>query len=245
MVILGVTKRRPAGRTKMKRFLLRRDVIPSDRVIKVSFISKEEIMKRFESLFDRGDWKADHFSKSGASYDLSLGEEALVTPKKETQHLQKGETVNIDSGQFAVLTTEEYFKMPDSLLGFITVRFQYKSKGLVNISGFHVDPGFEGRLVFSVYNAGPATVTLRRGERVFSVFFAELYPKTSYSGGYNKQTQIPLEIVETFAGARVPSLQALEDRVNRNWTAIKIYGTILTGLVVTVIGALLRIVLGL
>jgi len=135
--------------------------------------------------------------------------------------------------------------MPDGLLGFITVRFQYKSKGLVNISGFHVDPGFEGRLVFSVYNAGPATVTLRRGERVFSIFFAELHPETTYKGDYNRQTQIPLAIVETFAGARVPSLQALENKVNRNWTAIKIYGAILTGLLVTVVGALIRIVLGL
>jgi len=211
----------------------------------MSFISKEEIMKRFESLFNSGDWKDDHFSKSEASYDLSLGEEVLVTPKKEPQYLKKGETLNIDSGQFAVLTTEEYFKMPDDLVGFITVRFRYKSKGLVNISGFHVDPGFEGRLVFSVYNAGPTTVTLRRGERVFSIFFAELRPKTSYHGDYNKQTQIPLDIVETFAGARVPSLQALEDRVNKNWTAIKIYGTILTGLIVTVVGALIRIALGL
>lgn len=212
----------------------------------MSFISKDEIKKRFAPRFlpQKGVWLDECFSKSGASYDLRLGEEALVTPKKEPQHLQMGQTLNIDSGQFAVLTTEEYLEIPDDLLGFITIRFTYKSKGLVNISGFHVDPGFKGRLIFSVYNAGPTTVSLRRGEKVFSVFFAEIHPKTSYKGDYNEQTQIPLDIIETFAGARVPSLQALEDRVNRNWTAIKIYGTLITALFVGLLGAFLKIVLG-
>jgi dCTP deaminase len=153
--------------------------------------------------------------------------------------LGKGQTVNIGSGQFAILTTEEYLQMPKDLLGFITVRFRYKSKGLLNISGFHVDPGFEGKLIFSVYNVGPATVTLRRGETVFSIFFAEIYPPVEYKGDFSKQVNIPIDIVETFAGARVPSLQTLENRVNRNWATLKIYGTILTGLVVTVLGAII------
>jgi len=210
----------------------------------MSFISKEEIRKRFDSLFNTGEWKEESFSKSDASYDLSLGEEVLVTPNKKPQHLRMGEILNIESGQFAVLTTEEYLEIPDNLLGLITVRFTYKSKGLVNISGFHVDPGFKGHFFFSVYNAGPTTVTLRRGEKVFSLFFAEIHPPTSYRGDYKERTHIPIEIVETFAGARVPSLQSLEDRVNRNWTAIKIYGTIITGLFVGLLGAILKMVLG-
>jgi len=135
--------------------------------------------------------------------------------------------------------------MPENLLGFITVRFRYKSKGLVNISGFHVDPGFKGHLVFSVYNTGPATVTLRCGDPVFSIFFAEIHPETRYEGDYSEQKSIPIDIIETLAGARIPSLLVLEDRVNRNWTTLKIYGTILTGVVIALASAVIGIIQGL
>lgn len=210
----------------------------------MSFISRKEIRRRFDPLFRRGILDSKCFSKSGASYDLRLGKEVFVTPEKEPRQLQKGQTLNIEPGQFAVLTTEEYLEMPEDLLGFITVRFTYKSKGLVNISGFHVDPGFKGKLIFSVYNTGPTTVTLRHGDIVFSIFFAEIHPKTRYEGDYNEQKSIPLGIIETLAGARIPSLQALEDKVNRNWTTLKIYGTILTGLVVALLSVVIRAILG-
>lgn len=206
----------------------------------LSFISKEEIRKRFDHLFKKNILFEKNFSKSEASYDLCLGKEVFVTPNKIPKSLKECQILNIQPGQFAVLTTEEYLEIPNDILGFITVRFRYKSKGLVNISGFHVDPGFEGHLVFSVYNTGPATVTLRRGEKVFSIFFANISPPVNYKGDYNKQKRIPLDILETLAGARIPSLQVLEDKVNRNWTTIKIYGTILTGLIIAVLGALLN-----
>jgi len=210
----------------------------------MSFISEEEIRNRLDLLFKEDNFNKDCFSKSGASYDLRLGKEALVTPGKEPKQLKEGEILNIGPGQFAVLITKEFLRMPNDLLGFITIRFRYKSKGLVNISGFHVDPGFKGNLVFSVYNAGPSTVTLRGGEKVFSIFFAKISPPTTYENGdYNEQKRIPLDIIETLAGARIPSLQLLEDRVNRNWTTLKIYGILLTGIVLSMLGALFRIVL--
>lgn len=181
----------------------------------------------------------DNFSKSGASFELSLGDEVFVTPKKEPKKLRHGETINIGPGHFAVLTTEEYLVMPDNLLGFITVRFTYKKKGLVNISGFHADPGYEGKLLFSVYNAGPVTVSLRCGDKIFSLFLSSIEPPTHYKGAY-KIEKIPLDIIESLAGAKVPSLQSLEDEVSRNTMTLKIYGAILTSLVLAVLGYLFK-----
>jgi dCTP deaminase len=42
------------------------------------------------------------------------------------------------------------------------------------VSGFHVDPGFRGRLKFSVYNAGSESIILGVGERLFPIWFYEL-----------------------------------------------------------------------
>jgi dCTP deaminase len=207
------------------------------------FLSKDDIKKRCPRLLGEKGFDEKGFEHSKASYDLQLGEEVLVTPDREPKRLQENQALNIDSGQFAILTTEEVLEIPGDMLGLITIRFRYKSKGLVNISGFHVDPGFQGRLVFSVYNVGPTTVTLRRGERVFSIFLAEITSPVDYPGDYKGQQNIPMDIIETFAGARVPSLQTLENRVNRTSTALKIYGTILTGLVVTLLAALIQQIL--
>lgn len=208
----------------------------------MAFISQKEIEERVNrnQLFERDTYSEKCFSTSGASYDLRLGEEVFVTPETEPKQLSKNQTLNIEPGQFAALTTEEYIKMPNDLIGFITIRFRYKSKGLVNISGFHVDPGWEGKLIFSVYNVGPSTISLRQGEKVFSIFFATIHPETSYKRGeFSEQKRIPLSIIESLAGARAPSLQKLEDQVKTNWTYIKIYGGIIIGLLITVVVALL------
>lgn len=209
----------------------------------MSFISKDEIRKRFAYQFTKGMMNDECFSKSGASYDLRLGKEALVTPEKKPRLLGDGEILSIEPGQFAVLSTKEQLEIPDDLLGFITIRFKYKSKGLVNISGFHVDPGFSGCLVFSVYNTGPATVSLREGDCVFSIFFATIFPPCNYGNSKSPQKQIPLDIIETFAGANIPSIQKLEKKVERNSTLLAVYGTILTGLAVAVIATVIRLLI--
>jgi hypothetical protein len=50
-------------------------------------------------------------------------------------------------------------------MAFISMRTAFKFKGLVNISGFHVDPGYKGKLIFAVFNASP---TKSRGANHFS-----------------------------------------------------------------------------
>lgn len=191
----------------------------------------EKPKKRYEKKKD--------FSGSGASIDLCLGDQVFVTPNKNPINLGKNETINIEPGQFAALTTEETLNIPNEYLGFITIRLHYKSKGLVNISGFHVDPGFKGKLIFSVYNAGPSTVTLQQGKEVFSLFMAKIEEGAEYEGEYKNMDGIPLSIIEPLAGARVPSIQELETKVKRNDLLLTIYGTILVGIVVSLFGAII------
>jgi dCTP deaminase len=70
--------------------------------------------------------------------------------------------------------TEEVVRIPPDVLGFISLRTTWKFRGLINVSGFHVDPGFHGNLIYAVYNAGPAPVHLARGMDLFLIWFAEL-----------------------------------------------------------------------
>ena len=65
--------------------------------------------------------------------------------------------------------TREEVRIPSNVLAFISIKASVKFDGLVNISGFHVDPGFHGRLKFSVYNAGSQPIFLQIGQPAFDL----------------------------------------------------------------------------
>lgn len=130
-----------------------------------------------------------------SAYELSMGAEAYVTPvygQNPNEKLKKllraplevpvfgelskarGETFVIPPGQFAFLLTEEVVKIPKNAMGFISLKTKIKFKGLINVSGFHVDPGFSGNLIYAVFNAAPSEIHIARGERLFQLWLADL-----------------------------------------------------------------------
>ena len=118
----------------------------------------------------------------GASYRLSIGNEIYISPTTDTTdpstksiiRLKQQEAFAIPSGQFAFLLTKEKVRVCLNEIAFISIRAKTKYRGLVNVSGFHVDPGFEGRLTFAVFNAGPVAVHLRQGQEIFLIWYADL-----------------------------------------------------------------------
>lgn len=114
------------------------------------------------------------------SIRLSVGEEIFVTPHVDQvnnvtkRRLESKEAFQIPPQQFAFLLTEEQISVPKNAMAFISMRATYKMQGLINVSGFHVDPGWNGKLTFAVYNAGPSSVHLERGTGLFLIWYADL-----------------------------------------------------------------------
>ena len=106
--------------------------------------------------------------------DLHMGDQVFLSSHDQLTRLGWKEDFRIDPGDFALLLSEERVSIPPDLAAFISLRFGVALKGLINISGRHVDPGFSGKLVFSVYNAGSNPVVMRRGDPVFMITFAHL-----------------------------------------------------------------------
>ncbi|MCU7549825.1 hypothetical protein OCK74_11905 [Chitinophagaceae bacterium LB-8] len=150
------------------------------------------------------------------SYELSLGDQVFQTDTKprSVKSLNSGQKIHIEPGQFALLLTEETVKIPKDKIAFISIKAGIKFKGLVNVSGFHVDPGFEGKLLFSVYNAGPATIVLSRGSRYFPIWFADLNESQDYVGTHDKQVNIPNEPVEALSQGEIASPSVLSARID-------------------------------
>ncbi len=86
----------------------------------------------------------------------------------------RGDSLTIPPNRFAFLITEERISVPTNAIGFISLKAGKKFEGLINVSGFHVDPGYSGRLVYSVYNAGPSTIHVQRHEKIFLLWLAGL-----------------------------------------------------------------------
>ena len=137
------------------------------------FWSSETIRKRF--VVERLVTPFDPSHIENCAYALSMGPQALITGEDDIRKdLDHGEPIRIPPGHFAQLLTEEAVRIPPDALGLISMKSKVKSLGLVNVSGFHVDPGFRGRLRFSVYNAGPSPVVISRGAPTFLIWFAAL-----------------------------------------------------------------------
>jgi len=113
---------------------------------------------------------------------MTVGKNYYVTPRwsdgdsgTRTVHLlDQGEAIAIPPGQFGFLETAETIKLDGRVMGFISFKATYKMKGLVNVSGFHVDPGWEGPLKFALYNAGPNPIHIQQGMPLFLLWIANL-----------------------------------------------------------------------
>ena len=150
-----------------------------------------------------------------AAYELSVGGEAFVTGEKSRQNLDDDDEVVIPPGQFVLLITEENITVPADAIAFISMKSKAKFRGLINVSGFHVDPGFSGKLIFSAFNAGVQELHLSKGTPLFMIWYASLDVKTedTYDGMHNGQSRIPDDIITNLA-TKVVSATTLQEEFN-------------------------------
>ena len=169
-----------------------------------AFWSGESLRERLKELIDP--FNPERIDC--AAYTLSVGQEVYVSPNEESidpttvaiRKLNSEEAFTIPPGQFAFLLTEEIIEVPSNALAFISMRAKVKFRGLVNVSGFHVDPGFRGQLTYAVFNAGPVPVHLKRGQPIFLIWYASLDSDSSFKKKEGAQLGIDPQLITGIAG---------------------------------------------
>jgi len=187
----------------------------------MAFWSDVRLKAQLPTLID--DYDENRVDSS--SYRLRVGDQAFVTsdgdrsPKPDAPVISvlgaaPNHTIKISPGQFAFLLTKEIVKVPPDAIALISMRAGYKNKGLINVSGFHVDPGWDGKLLFSVYNAGPVQVILSRLDEAFLIVYADLDQSVDkpYKGKALHQAAIDIQLVEKMAH-EIFSPHALQKRL--------------------------------
>ncbi len=158
---------------------------------------------------------------------LHMGREFYATPSPElpapSSHtkntLAEGQPFTIPAGQFAFLLTEESVRVPADAMAFISMKARTKFRGLVNVSGFHVDPGWNAPLIFAVFNAGPSTVHLQRGMPLFLIWYADLDESSKRRKTVPGPTTIPPDLINNITG-EVNSFSSLEKRITDETTKL-------------------------
>ncbi len=125
----------------------------------------------------------DEESLQAASYDMRLGNRALITKtvsieelkgkiqKEEVKEInvEKEESLTIPGGAFALVSTLERIKLPNNHAGHIGMRTYYTRKGLSILSGLQIDPGWDGVLVLGLANLSPRSITLDYKDKLCTI----------------------------------------------------------------------------
>ena len=196
-------------------------------------IGRGELIKISKDHGDVNECNGIKFNQS--SLDLRLGKEIYMVGSAAPQILTRSSPyATLTPGQFAILTTEEVISIPSDILAFISLKSTFKFQGLVNISGFHVDPTFEGKLRFGVQNIGPSDIRVKYGEPTFSIFFSTLSSTRIGKPREDNSMGIRLQDVQLLGGGSL-SLASIHKEVERLSTLVKVYG----GLAIAALVALL------
>lgn len=170
--------------------------------------------------------------------DLRIGDEYYISSRKTTGLINDFEKqLVIEAGEFALLTTHAKFHMPEDLMAFISIRFSQKLQGLVNISGFHVDPGYSGKIIFSVYNAGPNRITIDYKDEIFMIMFSKIgnniIPPPNKK--HRNIERITAKYISGLSGVPV-SPRSLETRIATLEMRLKMFWGLAIGGVITLVG---------
>jgi len=176
-----------------------------------------------------------------ANYDLRVGKRVYTTEKEypiELSTKTHGTMIKIEPGSFGLFLTYEYIFLPQDIYGLISLRFRYKIRGLVNVSGFHIDPGYHGQILFGVYNSGPSEIILEYKRPTFMITFLEIAEggvKEIYKG--ESFEEIPPKYIEQLRGPPV-SLKEVHDRLEKLETHFKYIVSMLIAIIAGIIVAL-------
>lgn len=189
----------------------------NDRPLSPGFWSTQTLRDRLGEIVSPYD---DRSRTREANHRLTMGSEYFVTQsaldthaaRESTKCLKPGESFCIPSVHFGFLLTEEHICMPEDAIGFLSMKTDVKFLGLVNISGFHVDPGSNGKIIFAVFNAGPDPVHIRRGDSIFRLWIASLDAVDEAPRSRPSYDSIPSEVVNRISG-ELESLQTLAKRI--------------------------------
>lgn len=127
---------------------------------------------------------------SGASYDLSLGDEYYYGGN--IHGLNAADPIlSIEPYDYAIVTSREIANFPLNISARFDLSVKLFCQGIILSNGPQVDPGFQGPLFCLLFNTSSSRVQLKRGQHYATIEFHTLIePTFPYRGRYRGKSLV-------------------------------------------------------
>lgn len=138
---------------------------------------------------------------SGASYDLSLGDEYYYNGRIR-QLSESSPILMIEPYDYAIITSHEEASLPRDVCARFDLAVSLFCQGIILSSGPQIDPGFRGPAFCLLFNTSSKPVWLKRRQHYATIEFHKLIePTFTYQGPYKVQRLLDYLPANTSQGA--------------------------------------------
>jgi deoxycytidine triphosphate deaminase len=151
----------------------RQPLLFSDNVGRSGVLTDSEI----EDAVDRN-WliSKDTFQQSAleaSSYDIHVGEKGILGGGGVELDLRKN-VMELCPGAYGGVISRECVTLPENMCARIGSKRALSYEGVILLTGSIVDPGYEGYLLFGLYNASQRKVYIRFNKKICNIVFERL-----------------------------------------------------------------------
>jgi len=146
-----------------------------------------------------------------ATYDLCVGDTALLTTLSSPVDLRKRPSLTIEPFSAALLQTDEVLTLSSRMVGRLGPRSNILSRGIFVSTGPQIDPGFNGRLFVTLINMTDHPFSIGYREKFLSVEFHGLSqePSRVYKGPHQNKTELSSEDMNAVLGRGGPAFKEI------------------------------------
>jgi dCTP deaminase len=125
-----------------------------------------------------------------ASLDLTIGRILLPVEGDAADKVHEEPSLSLGQGETVVVETHEYLNVPRTVAAIGFPPATVSRDGLLMTNPGHVDPGFAGRLKFTLINLGKKPIELASGKPICTLLFFSI-PAPDYSYDQLDKTEKP------------------------------------------------------
>jgi deoxycytidine triphosphate deaminase len=159
----------------------------------------------------------DKASLEASSYDVRVGLLGVVGGEGKVVNLAE-HPIELGPGAYCGVISQERLRLPPHILARIGSKRTLSYEGVILLTGTVVDPGYDGHLLFGLYNASQRRVWIRQSRKICNIVFEKLgkqSDKPAPSDPNLRSGNFPDTFVDRMANMEVLPWMQISDRVKQ------------------------------
>lgn len=159
----------------------------------------------------------DRACLEASGYDIRVGARGVLGGEGKEIDLNHTH-IELGPGSYCGVVSKEKLCLPEHIFARIGSKRALSYDGVILLTGSTVDPGYEGHLLFGLYNASQRRVIIRKGKKVCNVVFERLGKKAEKPAPSNADLltgNFPDAFINSMANMEVLPWMQINERVKQ------------------------------